>query len=278
MNKKAEKKLDSEVKEVTVKDKNGKVIAVGYEKNGVPHGEYTWYNEDGTVYATVMYDNGKLTSYELKNNNEQLEYENGLLVKKPGPTEYDREYYDSNNKLIKARYYYPTGRIFRTIDYMDNGVSEVKMYAQDGNPSITGFRKDDGTKVGKWTEYYANSTKVYRITEYDNNGEELEITKYFEDDWAIYWHKKINDEKNWESEEYLSANILQKKVIVKDGLKTIYWFKSSGALLSVTHYDEKGCTHGEEIEYKSTDEGYYGEEVIKLWEHGKVISETKRTI
>jgi len=277
MNKKTEKKLDSEVKEVTVKDQNGKVIAVGHEKNGIQHGEYTWYNDDGTVYATAKYDNGRLMAYEIKNN-EQPEYENGLLVKKSGLTEYDREYYDSNNRLIKASYYYPNGKIFKTIDYVGNGVSEVKMYNQDGTVSITGFRKDDGTKVGKWTEYYANSTKVYRITEYDNNGEELEITMYFEDDWAIYWHKKINDEKNWESEEYLSANILQKKVIVKDGLKTIYWFKSDGTLLSVTHYDEAGLTHGEEIEYTSNDGVYFGEEVVTLWEHGEVISETKRTM
>jgi len=277
MNKKVEKKgLDSEVKEVTVKDQNGKVIAVGHEKNGVQHGEYIWYNDDGTVYATAMYDNGRLMYYEIKNN-EQPEYENGLLVKKPGPTEYDMEYYNEN-RLVKASYYYPNGKILKTIEYVGNGVSEVTMYNQDGTVSITGFRKDDGTKVGKWTEYFMNSTKVYKITEYDNNGEGVEVTMYFENDWAIYWHKKITDEKNWESEEYLSANILQKKVIVKDGLKTIYWFKSSGALLSVTHYDENGLTHGEEIEYKSTDEGYYGEEVIKLWEHGTAVSETRRTM
>ena len=275
MNKKAEKKLDSEVKEVTVKDKNGKVIAVGHEKNGVLYGEYTWYNDDGTVYATVMYDNGKIISYKLKNN-EQLEYENGLLVKKPGPTEYDREYYDSNNKLVKAEYYYPTGRIFKTIEYVGNGVFKVKMYTQNGKPSITGFRKDDETKVGKWTEYYANSTKVYRITEYDNTGEEVEVTMYFKDDGAIYWHKKIYDKDNWESEEYLSANVLQKKVIVKDGLKTLYWFRSSGTLSSITHYDKDGKEHGEEIKYKSNDGAYFGEEVVTLWEHGKVISETKR--
>jgi len=267
------KKTGSKVKEVVVKDTNGKIVFIGHEKNGVQDGEYIWYNEDGTIYAKAMYDNGKLTSYVLKNN-EQPEYENGLLVKKSGLTEYDKEYY-SDNRLVKASYYYPNGKILKTIEYVGNGVSEVKMYNQDGTPNITGFRKDDGTKVRKWTEYSIKSSKIDKITEYDDNGEEVEATMYFEDG-VIYWHKKIYDKDNWESEEYVDSTTLKRKIIVKDGMKTLYWFRPSGALSSITHYDKDGEEHGEEIQYKISGDGNYGEEVITMWEHGRAISETKR--
>jgi len=277
MNKKVEKKvLDPEIKEVVVKDKNGKVVSIGHEKNKVPHGEYIWYNEDGTIYAKAMYDNGKLTSYEIENNEQhEPEYENGLLVKKSGLTEYDREYYN-DNRLVKARYYYPNGKVFKTIDYVGNRVSEVKMFNQDGTPNITGFRTDDGTKVGRWIEYYPLSNKIHKITDYDDSGKEVEITEYYKDGVTISWHKKIYDENNWESEEYINSNFISEKNIMKDGLKTEYWFTSHGMLYKIMHYDKNGKEHGEEIEYLEKEGRYFGEEVITIWEHGKVISETTR--
>ena len=274
MNKKVEKKLDSEVEVVVVKDKNGKIVSIGHEKNKVPHGEYTWYNEDSTVYAKAVYDNGKIISYDVKDN-EKPEYENGLLVKKPGLTEYDREYY-SDNRLVKARYYYPTGRVFKTVDYVGNGVSEVKIYNQDGTPNIAGFRKDDGTRVRRWTEYYFKSNKVYQTTDYDDNGKEVEITKYFKDTENVSWHKKIYDEKNWELEEYINSTTLERKVIVKDGFETHYGFTCDGILYHIYHYDENGRLHGQQIEYLEKEGKYFGEEKVQEYVHGTLMSETKR--
>ena len=195
------KKAKNGLEKVILKDEEtGRLIESGYEKKGLPEGEHHWYDANGNIIITLVYEDGKAVGC----GRELEDPANGLTVKKGGDTPYDIEYYDSNNKLVKARYYYSNGKPSRFILDVGNGVQEILDFSFDDNfnsvaLSATGFVKEDGTKIGRWVDY--SSSKVETITYYDDNGNEMEYFDFF-DDGEISVHRVKHSDGSFEEESY----------------------------------------------------------------------------
>ncbi len=132
-------------------------------KNGVLHGYYKEYNQNGKLILTLLYQDGKLIE-EVKEDTRDI------VIK---------EERNEQGNIIESGPYLddiPVG-IHKTFDNEGNIIGS-RIYDDQGSLLSTGIIDREGKKEGKWIDYYRTG-KMKDKGSYSNNKREGKWTFYF---------------------------------------------------------------------------------------------------
>jgi len=157
-------------------DINNKLISKNNYKNGVFHGPYETYYDNGKVYSKGIYQNGKIQGLV------KVFYKNGL-VKEEG-------LYRDGLRVGEFKSYYDDGTLAIHTNYK-NGLRQgyTKLFDKAGNLAERGEYLMGG-KNGEWKKYWENGEVAFK--DYYVNGEKMDKDTYSERSRKEY-HQDYND-------------------------------------------------------------------------------------
>ncbi len=198
-----------------------------YNKAGERDGVSTFYNKDGSVFATEIYKKG----YLLKKG----------IIDANGLYQGDCEEYYLNGRL-KSKGLYKEGKKYGKWEY----------YFKTGKIEQKGFYDINGRFSGDWNWYYENGN-LLRKEEFRKGVEDGELAEYTKEGILITKGEFFDGEK--EGEWFYELNDHQEKGKYRYGERNGYWeHKFPGGKISFEGSYIDGAPQGKHIYY--SDKGY----------------------
>jgi antitoxin component YwqK of YwqJK toxin-antitoxin module len=265
---------------------NGLIKTKGNYINGKMNEEWSYYNEKGQIVSKKNWVDDRI-------NGEQVEYyENGQMKEKVNYVgslpDGECIYYNENGKLI-SKIYYVKGKKIDSIKYDSDGElknGEEISYGHQDRSMSSKRNYLNGKMNGEEITYYPGGKIIDTKTNYINGKPVGEKIEYFQTndikikskiifdslkrgDYTCYYENgKIKEEGKVNIDDFPIVNLNRKfgKIIgyYPDGQKK-FLMNSNGKLISEIYLyypNGKVCVKYNFIEYKNSEENFYGTQVV----------------